>query len=240
MFKSSATKFFFVFPAIFAVSCAFWRASDAPASNSPGASAVSEIKSEIPFATVEPQIYQVEVTITSGGTDRKIFIARNGERRATVYNPGDENAVTRLDYANGATFTVYNAGKTYVETAPGENADEAGANDFLTTERLNQKTAARFENLGAENGLTKFRARLGDGESANSEVLMFYDENLKMIVRQEFYAGDGERKTLTYSIELKNFKTEPDAHFFELPKDYRRVSSREFWEIVRREKSKGN
>ena len=75
-------------------------------------------------------------------------------------------------------------------------------------------------------------------DAQNSEIIVSVDENIGLPVKQEFYSTGGEQKILTYSVELKNFSLQTDANFFEIPKDYRKVSAKEFREITRRRQSK--
>jgi outer membrane lipoprotein-sorting protein len=92
--------------------------------------------------------------------------------------------------------------------------------------------------LGTENNLTKYRVRMGDAENPNSEILIYVDEQIKLPVRQEFYSTSGEQKTLTFAVELKNFKTEADEKLFEVPKDFRKITPKEFQEVLRQERNK--
>lgn len=160
-------------------------------------------------------------------------MARNGLRRVTIFNYGEKNAVTRLNSADNTAVSIYPEKKIYAEFSGESASQDDSTNDFLTTEWLNQKTDASFENLGVENGLSKFRVKLGDTNNSNSEIMIFVDDNLKIPVRQEFYSTNGDQKTLTYSVELKDFKTSTDGNLFELPKDFKKVSAKEFQEILR-------
>ena len=67
-------------------------------------------------------------------------------------------------------------------------------------------------------------------------MLIYFDENVKIPTKQEFYSVSGEQKTLTFSVAVKNFKTPADEKLFDPPKDFRKVSAKEFQEISRREK----
>lgn len=215
---------------------------------SPTPFVATDIKSEIPFSTKEPEIYQTEIINRTYAADadggetqeRKIFTARNGESRLTVFNPGQKGEIARLDLnAAGVTISIHRGKRIYTESSPGGGSGRDETNDFLTTEWLNQKQSAGFESLGTENGISKFRVRLGEAEKTNSEILIYVDENLKLPVKQEFYSGgEGEQKTLTFSVEMKNFKPEAEAKLFELPKDFRKVTPKEFQEIIWQERLK--
>ncbi|MGI8495892.1 MAG: hypothetical protein ACR2L1_11365, partial [Pyrinomonadaceae bacterium] len=58
---------------------------------------VSELVTEIPFRTKEPEIYQTDVVITSGGTARKIFTARRSARRVTIFDADEKDKIARLE-----------------------------------------------------------------------------------------------------------------------------------------------
>jgi hypothetical protein len=109
-------------------------------------------------------------------------------------------------------------------------------NDFFTAEWLNQKTNAKFETLSPENNLARYRVNLD--ETKTSEIIVFVDAQIGLPVKQEFYSIRDGQRILTSTVELRNFNSAADAKFFEVPKDYRKVSSKEFYEITRREQTK--
>lgn len=234
MFKSSSYKLFWSFLLIFASGCNFWRAGETGTA-SPTPFVAAEIKSEIPFATKEPEIYQAlavsQFLAADEKTERKIFTARNGARRLSIFNVGEKDEISLLELGTNQTFLIRRDKKIYTENFEPALAAE-NANDFLSAELLNQKTPAVFENLGTENGVSKFRVKLGNAEMNNSEVLIYIDDNLKLPVKQEFYSISGEQKTLTFSAEMKDFKLAVDENLFELPKGYRKVSSKQFQESI--------
>lgn len=234
MISSNAVKFFPFVLLVLVVgsSCRFWQTA-APTGSQPA----GEIKSEIPFETKEPDIFQAEIMLTNyvNGTksERVIKAARNGVRLRYDY-PAN---IAFLQINEKERFSIETQKKIYARNRNGGNAGNSGEtfNDFLTTEWLNEKRGAKFENLGSENGLAKYRVLLD--ENLNSEILIYIDENLKIPVKQEFYAVSGEQKTLVYSVELKNVKPEAGDSFFELPKDYKEVSLEEFQEEIRRKRN---
>lgn len=234
MCKSSALKIFFVWLAISSAACN-WRSANetvAPINSE----ANGEMQTAIPFATREPEIYQTEILITAGGSTRRIFTARNGARRLTVFDPGEENEISKVESGADMTILIARAEKVYAENPQGAPRFAADSGDFLTTEWLNRKTPAAFENLGAENSLTKFRVRLGGAENQNSEALIYVDETLRLPVRQEFYSLKDNGRELNFSVELKNFKPAADEKLFQPPEGYRKISAAELRKIMRREK----
>jgi hypothetical protein len=237
MLSTNALKFFFVFffaPLIFS-SCGFWQTSQTENPNS-NLFAAEELKSEIPFENKEPEIFQAEIVLTTylndEKTERAIKTARAREK-------------IRCDYPNGISFLQINENEKFLlETekkiyAQGSailsNSPETGEilKDFLTTEWLSEKRDAKFENLGSENGLTKYRVQ---GENNNSEILIYVDENLKFPVKQEFYSISGEKKILFTAMEIRNLQLEADEAVFTLPEDYKKVSVKEFQEEVRKKR----
>lgn len=227
MFAAKYFKYLIVFVLLFCSSCRFGQSSNNSnsATNQP---IVSEIESEIPFSTKEPETFQTEIITKFENETEKTFIAQSKGRFfsrkseiATLQT--EENKAFLLNFEK--KIYVDNSEKTtVVNTSSGETLD-----DFLTTEWLNQKTDTKFEDLGEENGLDKFRVKF-----ENSESLIFVDKNFKIPVRQEFYSIEGEAKFLLYSIELQNFKLIAEDNLFEIPKDFRKVSPEEFQKSLKK------
>ena len=225
---------------LFLAACRFWQPPQTVAPNK-NVAATEQMSGELPFSTREPENYQAQIVsrIYSGEqqTTQKNFTARNGLRRLTVFNVGEETEISALDSGDGL-FSIYRAKKIYAENKAAGKFPAASENDFLTAERLNEKNIAAFENLGTENNLTRFRVRLND--SVNSEIVIYIDENLKMPVKEEFYTVSGKQRILTFSTEIRDFKPQADEKFFEVPKDYRLVSPKELEEILWQEKFAAN
>ena len=220
-----------------ASACSLWRGkAEAPASPTPFVA--EEIKSEIPFSTKEPEKFQTEIVVTiGGGFEEKFFTARDGENRLLVFDFQKEAETELLELGANQSFLIAPNQKIFAELER-ENANEkqSSVTDFLTAELLNRKKDATFEPLGTENNLLKFRVRLDD--AANSEIIIWVDKNIGLPVKQEFYTAAGEQKTLTSTVELKNFNLQPEAKFFAIPKDYKKVLVKEFREIAQRSRTK--
>jgi hypothetical protein len=231
MFSSNLTKFCLLFTLIFLLfsGCRFWRKTDD--ANSPAAPAISDaLKSEVPFASKEPEQFQAEIVVTTGGGERRTFIARNGANRRYDFNFGAKNQLTNLQ--TDKEYLILPGRKIYTEqVATGETASTDDWTEFLTNEWLSQKTAANFEKLETTESLTKYRVRLGENKS--SEAFIFVDERTGLPVRQEFYAADGEQKVLAYAVELKNLKLQTDENLFAVPADFKKISAGEFQKILR-------
>ncbi|MCY7377436.1 MAG: hypothetical protein LH472_15860 [Pyrinomonadaceae bacterium] len=228
-----STKFLkiFLLAALFAPACRFWQAKSEDA---PPPIVVEELKSEIPFATKEPEVFQTEIVVTTGGGEDKIFVARNGANRLTIYDYQKKSEFALLQTSASGSFLIVRHQKIYAENQPMGNAETI--DDFPTAELLNQKRAASFESLGAANGFAKYLVRLD--ASKNSEIIITVDEKINLPVKQEFYGISGEQKILISTTELKDFNLQPDAQNFELPKNYKKVSMTEFQDAWRRERAK--
>ncbi|HYP50944.1 MAG TPA: hypothetical protein VEQ34_08395, partial [Pyrinomonadaceae bacterium] len=179
MFSSNPPKLFslVLFFSICFSACGFWTGGGA-GDNSNGASQTPfnarEIPTEIPFSTREPEVFQCEIVVSgfTGGEkmERKTFVARNGARRLTVFGSGEKTEISLLQIDAGAAFSIYQDKKVYTESVAGGRASLAASNgdfgDFLTTGWLNAKANAAFENLGAENGLSKYLVRLNNSDAS--------------------------------------------------------------------------
>lgn len=229
MFSPNSTKFFcaLVFVLSFS-SCGWWRAKNEKPVE-PKASTADELKSEIPFSTGEPEVYQAEFVVTANNRETKTFVARAGDNRRFDYNAGAKNQLTVVRIGAERSFLILPEKKIYADepadfAATGATRAGDNFNDFLTAEWLNAKADAEFTILGAENGLTKYAVKLNDSDAA--ETIIFVDEKINLPVRQEFYGKEvgGEQKNLTYTFEMRNFKTETPNDLFEIPKNYKKVS----------------
>ena len=231
MISSNPLKLFaavlFVFT--FTGSCSFWsNPADVPA----GTDSSGQIKSRVPFETKEPAVFQAEIVVsayTDGvPSEKRIMTARNGIRVRNDYPDG----VSFLQVSESERLLLDSDDKIYAAmpaAATGGRGDELG--DLLTTQWLNESRDAEFEKLDTENGLTTYRVALD--ASIGSEILVYFDENLKIPVKQEFYRVSGDQKALVYSMEIKNPKLETDDRRFELPADYRSVSLEQFQRLTR-------
>lgn len=235
MLLSNSAKVFFIslLALLLFSSCRLWQKAEnkTPA---PTPFVAEEIKSEIPFATTEPETFQAEFVVTADGKEDKTFIARNGNLRRYDFNYGQKIQVSVVQTADGKSFVVFQNKKIYAENSKDATAQSLeNPFDFLTTEWLNQKADARFERLDAENGFMKYRVSLGDNQIAES--IIWVDENTGLPVRQEFYSTSGEQRSLNFTFEMKNFKPQTDALLFEVPKDFHKVSVEEFHKILQSE-----
>ncbi len=241
MFSLNLLKITFVLAALLTSSCSFWQTKTDATPPSAAPFVAAEIKSEIPFPTKEPDVFQTEISVTTNGIEDVTFTARDGANQLTIFDYQKKSEFALLKLGDNRAFLVNHRRKVYAESETSANASDVKGDslkDFLTAEWINQKTNAKFENLGAENNLTKYRVRLDD--SANSETIISVDERIGLPVKQDFFTVGGEQKILTLTVELKNFSTQTDPKIYEVPKDYRRISTKEFQDVLRRERLKEN
>lgn len=235
MFSSNSIKFFSVLVLLGCQSCSYWRGQTNATPVVPPPFVAEPLKSAIPFSTKEPDVYQAEiVTIDAGGVEEKTFAAKNGANQLLITNFQGKTETAFLQIGANRNVLLAPRQKIYAEDESSAAAKNDGLNDFLKVELINRKTDARFERLGAENNLEKYRATLDD--ASNSEIIIHVDANLGLPVRQEFYSVGGEQKTLILTVELRNFNLQAEAGIFEIPKNYRKVSPTEFRETMRRER----
>lgn len=220
-------KVFLIIFFLFCSSCGFWRSAENANSDVPIIS--DDAKSGIPFESRESEIFQTEIVVTNflndEKTEKKYFLARSGNKTLTIFNRGEKTENSVLN--DGAkTFFINGETKTFRENQTISNAALASdeLQDFLTTEWLSKKLASNFEKLETQDNLTNYRVRLNDSNA--SEIILTYDETLKMPVKQEFYSISGDQKNLTMTVEIKNFQTSVDEKLFVLPQDYKRAETK--------------
>jgi hypothetical protein len=210
--------------------CRFWQNAE-NTNTSPGGESFAEDKSDLPFQTREPVVYQAEIVVTAHGTQRVTFTARNGAKRRYEYDFGEKTASVWLQ--TDKSYLMSPDKKIYAEQVSAEGSQEMSALvDSLTVEWLNIKPGAKFESLGAENKLKKYSAKLNDGTA--SEIVLFIDEESGLPVKQEYYSISGEQRELLYSVELRNLKLEAGDELFAVPKDYRKVTAEELRKSLRK------
>jgi len=231
MILLNSVKIFTVAVLLGCQSCSYWRGQNNAAPALPFVA--EELKSEIPFSTKEPDVYQTEIVIIGeNGFEEKTFVARNAANHLMIFDFQKNNESSVLQIDGNQTFLIARPKKIYAESSSPNVAAKAETTDsFPTVELLNRKNDAGFENLGAENNFIKYR--IESDSAANSESIIFVDEKIGLPVRQEFYSTAGAQRHLTLTVELKNFNTQTDAQLFEIPKDYRKVSVKEFQDIIR-------
>ena len=217
MFLSTPAKIFHAtcFLSIVFAGCGLWRGNE----NSQITFA-SPPKSEFPFSIREPEVFQTELVIRTGETERRMLIARNGNLRRIDFDLGTDNH--RAVLITDKEYLLFFKRMVFEEHAMSSNA--ASLYEPLTAQMLNARDYASFEEMKRDGQVVEYRARLN--ESSNSDVLIFFDEKIGMPLKQEFYSIEGDQRTLQYSVELRDFRTEVDELTFRVPPDFRRAGQK--------------
>jgi hypothetical protein len=165
--------------------------------------------------------------ITAGDLRRVNRVARSGEQRRYDFDYGQKD---QLSVISGAKYArVLPNRKIYAESAVGGEA-AVFPDDPLTLRMLHERGHAEFEDLGTEDGLAKFSAKIAGGDSTN--VLIYVDPAIGLPVKQQFYSTENGVEKLTFSVEIRNFQPEPSTDLFSVPGDFRKVSASEFQSIL--------
>jgi predicted small lipoprotein YifL len=209
--------------------CGYWSGGSGDNVKGPAAFSPQDIKSDIPFSTKEPEVYQAEIVTTVDGGERKVFVARSGTLRLMLFSYGEKTEVGRLE-SSGKTVSFSRSAKVYTELTGGVNlpADDSPESS-LALGRLNSNIGSQFEEKETENNVTRYVVRTG-----NSESDIFVDKNLNLPVRQEYYDS---AHAVTLKTEMRNVRLEADSALFSLPPNLKKVTAKEFQDILWRQKN---
>ena len=152
---------------------------------------------------------------------RRKRLAKKGNWRRIDFDLGEpaHRAVLQTD----REYVIDIGRRIYAETAQ----QAAGQDQFsdLTRELLNADQRAEFEEIGREGTIIRYTVRLSD--SGSSEIVVHFDESIGLPVKQEFFSTIGGERTLGFTVEIVNFRTQPDLGLFSVPAEYKKVSVNE-------------
>ena len=197
--------------------CTWPSTGEAPAHAS---QIVEPPKSDVPFETKEPETFQADLITTATGTETRVRYARKG-------------ANWRLDtFAGGTPFRtiigteklthIDHRSRTYAESPSGGGPNERPSYvTDLTQTLLNQKQHAKFEKLGAEGSIERFRVTL---EGSDTPWIISYDTSIKMVTRQE----PESRSPGGFVFEMRGFTLDVSDDVFRTPVGHRKVAWAEF------------
>ncbi|MDM7921741.1 MAG: hypothetical protein QUS14_05525 [Pyrinomonadaceae bacterium] len=190
---------------------------------------VSEPQSRIPYPAKEPATFSATFVATAGGTERVAAIVKDGNSLRLDMNIGTGRELTFLQ--TDKWYVISTGDGVYYETTErtGPSAEPFIAD--LTSRLLHRRENAEYESLGTENGLAKFRVRVGGSE--RSEAIVYVDEKLGMPIIQEHYSINGEARELVYRTEMRDVSLEIDPARLQLPPGLKKVSIDEFYKITR-------
>ncbi|MGD9561975.1 MAG: hypothetical protein AB7F88_07125 [Pyrinomonadaceae bacterium] len=182
-----------------------------------------EPKGRLPFKTKEPESFQCEIIETAGGVQRKKRLAKKGTRRRVDLDYGEPTQRALLQ-TDGEYILDIGRG-LYAESRTG-SAEQFSE---LTHELLYAGERAEFRETSRNGSIVVYTVHPVD--SGSSEIVIHYDESVGMPVKQEFFSiADGTR-TLSLTVELVNFKAEPDADLFSIPAAFKKVSVEELLNV---------
>lgn len=200
-----------------AQSCGFW---DSPGGDSENGSAVPQKASNIPFLTKEPDRFQANITVTAFGEDgealvREYVIAKRGTDVAVVIGPGTDKELRLIEHSD-KKFILNMRERSIRERAGGPSGDDLA--EQLTRGWMTVTPGTKYEKLGTENGITRFRVSPENLEA--SEIFVLYDENLKFPVGSEIYSVREGARDLTFKYEVSEWKDTPDDNLFTVPEGF--------------------
>ena len=189
---------------------------------------IPETKSEFPFSTKEPEVYQGDFVVGDGKTEKKWHVARKGDKWRIDFFAGGDNARTSLK--SDALYAIDHRQKMYVvRPAAGGTTDSGISFNDLTFSFFRGKEYSEFDDLGRENGLRKYRVR--KAEPAMNDIFIYIDEASGMMVKQEFIERNGDTSGgsgAKYTYEIRNLKLDVDDSVFQIPAGYRKVTADEY------------
>ncbi len=211
------------FTCVLAAGCSFFSE---PTPDQPVARPTPE--TDIPFDAREPQIFRADILVVSqNATTRRVYYRKAEKWRLDIFD--GEELVQSIVHSDG-DILIDHRRKLVHRPANQTGSAEPDFIQELTVRALNRKRYRTFEDLGIVGTIRKFRATI-DGQS-QGEVVLHYDDTLKMIVKQEFFAAaavDGGERSPVYSTELQNVSFDIADSVFVIPAGYRSVSEKEYY-----------
>lgn len=202
--------------ALTAFSCGIWESSDGAG----GEPAVTpEAVSSIPFLTKEPDRYQADITVTGFENgepviERKYIVAKRATELSITFEPGTESERRLIELADGRTVIFSEKTGEYTEQKRGPGGNKAARE--LVRGWLTITPGTKYEKISTENGISRYKVSPEGLEG--SETIVIYDENRKFPVGTEIYSLRDGKKQLAFRYEVSNFRNEPDAGLFAIPK----------------------
>ncbi len=187
-----------------------------------------EEKSEFPFSTKEPPVYQGDFYAGTSDYQNHWFVAKNGDKwRVDFFK---DKALDWTEMKTDKSYFVDHKRKVYAQEPEGDPT-KVGSSYFtsLLSGFFKGKAYKEFEDLGKEGNLKKYKVH--DSAGSKDETLLYVDETSGMVVKQEFVAHndlDGTATTAKYVYEIKDLKLNVDDKVFQFPDGYKQVSWEEY------------
>jgi hypothetical protein len=177
---------------------------------------------EPPFENTEPEKYQTYVTHNTPAGVVRFFIARNGDnwRIDSDVDGPNRTASMRID---GKDYVLDLASGSYGEYTAGHGFDERQEMvREITYGLIAGKEIAVYEKTGEGYKFTDDKGR---------EVIVRLSDHGRPL-KKEIYRNAENGRGLDISVELMEFKLEPDPVHFVMPKDLKKVSMAEMKNIL--------
>jgi hypothetical protein len=211
--------------------------NDSPATNNAAADTV--VSTTPPFQTKEPERYRATRTITNVTADGKTnvikhSIARDGELRRFEAEFASKKTII-LDLPEGR-LVLLPGEKVYADQSGGPPSSSSDDDENSPERLLHTETGnSSYQKLGTESisgrNTQKYRVVVNGANAPNvssSETLIWIDEALGMAIRSETKSSDGSRS----SMELSDITLEVDKNLFQVPNDFKKISSAEMLEFL--------
>lgn len=183
--------------------------------------AVPTPQTDTPFSVREPREFSADFVTIADGTETRRSYARKGSSWKFIIYDGDGPVSETVQ--NGKQILVDHKRRVFAEASERVGFDP----DFIqemTIRNLREREYTNFEDLGLDGNIRKYRATVRANSS--SSAVIYYDENLKMITRQEFYSGNNEADLV---FEMRNISFEVSDDAFRIPAAYKKISENEFY-----------
>lgn len=222
MFLSNVYRYFLPVLFIFAI----FQACSGPTANKISNANVGEVKTEFPFNTKEPEVYQGDFVVILGTSEEHFRKARKGSLSRIDFFRGGEILTTQL--VTDKSYTIDHSRKVYFEEPIAADSLSAIPVFDSTNGFFAGKEYTTFVETGREGKITKYRVKAAD--PAKGEVIVSVDTSSGMMIRQEFLSAREEAggSGLNVIFEIRDLRLEVDETVFELPAGYRKVSKDEY------------
>ena len=217
--RLASVSILFIFCAM-AAGCSWFGGGEKAASASP---VIEPPKSEIPFETKEPETFQADFVTSAGGVETRTHYARKGTNwRVDTF---DKEKPSRSIVTTDKQIHFDHRSKTFAEAPSGVGpTDRPAFVTDLTQTLLNQKEHSKFEKLGTDGWVERYRVTV---EGSSTPFIITYDSSIKMVTRQEPEApAQGG-----FVFEMRGLNLDVSDDLFKLPSGYRKISWQEFLKL---------
>lgn len=178
-------------------------------------------KSQFPFPTKQPEVYQGDCVISNGMDEEHYFVARKGDKWR--FDIKRNNVLSTTELRSDRVYFIDHTKKTYV-VEPSAGAD-AGYFNTLTWGFFRGANYLEFEEVERGNGQVKYRAKTSS--DSKDATLITIDVATGMMVRQEITSQKDQTQQgsfVNYIYEVRDLKVDVDDSVFEIPAGYRQVT----------------